>query len=141
MAQIGIPLINQPNQAGEDQRMDEFFRYGLSGIDHTNPAHVQAMFERFPNLAERGKKHGQFRNDKEKEIVRKSAKRMLDAAENGSQHDLMKEIDNNAIVIQATGDPGITPDVLKVVAYENPSLFKDMMRGAYRAAGGDDDKA
>ena len=140
MVDIGFESMQAQQQTDEDQEIMDFYRYGLSGMDHTDPAQAQAMMSRFPGMADRNKKYSKFRSDEEKEIIKNSSKEILDAIEAGERTLIFKAIDNNAIVIKATGDPGITPDVMKVVAYDNPELFKIMISGAYKAAGGEIDE-
>ena len=139
MADMGLGAIQAQQQPDDDQELMDFYRYGLPGMDHTDPAQAQAMMQRFPGMEERNKKYT-LTDEKEKEIVRRSSMAMLQAIQTGDNNMIFKAIDDNAIVIMATGDPGITPEVMKAIAHENPMLFYEMIKGAFMATGGEIDE-
>ena len=139
MPDLGLKAIRRLEDPDEDTVMMDFYRYGLPTMDHTNPVQIQAMMNRFPGMADRNKKYKKFKSDKEREAVKKSSGEILEAVKKGDTHKILKAIDKNSIVIAATGDPSITPEAMRAIAYQNPSLFYEMIKGAHKASGGEVD--
>ena len=126
----------QQQQQAEQQRQAQF-RMGLQQLDPNDPAAAQALAQQYPGQIEQIQGFQGFANEQQQMQVRDAAGGMITAAQSGDPELLQQTIDQYAPVISGTGNPSITPEVLKRIARNKPETFLQMMKGSYGRAGGD----
>ncbi len=126
----------QQQQQAEQQRQAQF-RMGLQQLDPNDPAAAQALAQQYPGQIEQIQGFQGFANEQQQMQVRDAAGGMITAAQSGDPELLQQTIDQYAPVISGTGNPSITPEVLKRIARNKPETFLQMMQGSYGRAGGD----
>ena len=126
----------QQQQQAEQQRQAQF-RMGLQQLDPNDPAAAQALAQQYPGQIEQIQGFQGFANEQQQMQVRDAAGGMITAAQSGDPELLQQTIDQYAPVISGTGNPSITPEVLKRIAKNKPETFLQMMKGSYGRAGGD----
>ncbi len=126
----------QQQQQAEQQRQAQF-RMGLQQLDPNDPAAAQALAQQYPGQIEQIQGFQGFANEQQQMQVRDAVGGMITAAQSGDPELLQQTIDQYAPVISGTGNPSITPEVLKRIAKNKPETFLQMMKGSYGRAGGD----
>ena len=135
---IGLQgAVQQQQQQQAEQQRQAQFRMGLQQLDPNDPAAVQALAQQYPGQIEQIEGFQGFANEQQQMQVRDAVGGMITAAQSGDPELLQQTIDQYAPVISGTGDPSITPEVLKRIARNKPEAFMKMMQGSYGRAGGD----
>ena len=145
-------LINQQNQLKLQQQQQaparlDAFKMGLQQLDRTDPKAVANFNVQFPEFAEQTQaivtgqqeqtqKAYDFKSQQEKDLVKDASGKLLQVGMLGKPELLDQAIDQLADVIGNTGDPSMTPEVMKQRARENPEQFIQGMAGVYNASGG-----
>ncbi len=135
---IGLQgAVQQQQQQQAEQQRQAQFRMGLQQLDPNDPAAAQALAQQYPGQIEQIQGFQGFANEQQQMQVRDAVGGMITAAQSGDPELLQQTIDQYAPVISGTGDPSITPEVLKRIARNKPEAFMKMMQGSYGRAGGD----
>ena len=145
-------LMNQQNQLSLQQQQQaparqEAYKIGLQQLDRNDPGAVANFNVQFPEMAEQTQqivtgqqeqtqKAYEFKSQQEKDLVKDASGKLLRAVQTGKPGLIDQTIDQVADIIRATGDPTMTPELLKERAREDPEKFKHAMAGVYNASGG-----